>query len=635
MRLPLPVLALALLTNVTAQSNPQWKGFDRQDFELAGTRCILIQPQVPAPGRPWIWRARFFGHEPQTEIALLRQGFHLAYTDVAGLFGNDTALQRWDTLYQHLTKKRQLHPRPALLGMSRGGLIAFRWAAAHPDRVSCIYVDAPVCDISSWPGGKGNGKGSPRDWKRCLTAHGLDDQTVQSWSGNPIDQLQALATAKIPILSICGTADHVVPFAENTKVIEHRYRELGGPIRVIAKQGVDHHPHSLQDPTPIVNFVIRHTIGSGDYFELRAGLAHSFSRFAEEKRGKVAFLGGSITHNSGWRELVAKNLQQRFPNTTFAFVNAGIPSFGSTPGAFRMHRDVFSNGETGQTSVDLLFVEAAVNDSTNGRTSSEMTRGMEGIVRQARHLNPEIDIVMMHFVDPAKMQQINQGIVPVVIQQHEAVARHYAIPSIDLATEVTERIAAGEFTWKDDFKNLHPSPFGQRLYARTIGRLFEAAQPARSPQAHTSPTALDPFCYSQGRLTTIRRATDLNGFQVDPKWQPSDRAGTRRGFVRVPMLIGTKPESSLSLRFHGKTIGILATAGPDAGQIEFSIDGGAFQTIDLFTRWSRGLHLPWSHVLASELEDKPHRLDLRIGTKHHKSSRGHAVRIAYFLTNSQ
>jgi sialidase-1 len=635
MRLPLLALALTLLTNLTAQSNPQWHGFDRQDFELAGTRCTLITPRVPAPGRPWIWRARFFGHEPQTEIALLKRGFHVAYTDVAGLFGNDTALQRWDALYHHLREKHHLHPRPALLGMSRGGLIVFRWAAAHPDQVACIYVDAPVCDISSWPGGKGSGKGSPSDWKRCLTTYGLDEQTVRSWSGNPIDQLQPLATAKIPILSICGAADHVVPFAENTKVIEQKYRELGGPVRVIAKQGVGHHPHSLQDPTPIVNFVVRHTIGSGDYFELRSGLGRSFSRFAKASRSKVAFLGGSITYNSGWREMVAKDLQKRFPNTTFEFVNAGIPSFGSTPGAFRMHRDVFANGKIGQTVVDLLFVEAAVNDSTNGRTTSEMTRGMEGIVRQARLLNPEIDIVMMHFVDPDKMQQLNQGIVPTVIQRHEAVARHYAIPSIDLATEVTERIAAGEFTWKDDFKNLHPSPFGQRLYAATIRRLFDAAKPTGSSQAPTSPPALDPFCYSQGRLTTIDQATDLKGFRINPQWQPSDRAGTRSGFVRVPMLIGTNPGSSLSLPFHGKTIGILVTAGPDAGQIEYSIDGGEFRVLDLFTRWSRGLHLPWSHVLASELKDEPHRLDLRIGTKHHKASRDHAVRIAYFLTNSQ
>ena len=630
MRLRLLALVLALLTNLTAQSNPRWNAFERQDFELAGARCTLITPHVAAPGRPWIWRARFFGHEPQTEIALLERGFHVAYTDVAGLFGNDAAMQRWDALYLHLTEKHRLHPRPALLGMSRGGLIVFRWAAAHPDRVSCIYVDAPVCDIASWPGGKWRGKGSDGDWQRCLQAHGLDEAAVGSWLGNPIDQLTALAKARIPILSICGTVDGVVPFAENTQVVERRYRKLGGSIRVIAKQGIGHHPHSLKDPAPIVSFVVRHTTGSGDYFALRSGISRSLRKFASRQNARVAFLGGSITYNPGWRDMVAADLKRRFPRAAIDFVNAGIPSFGSTPGAFRLHRDVFANGE--QT-IDLLFVEAAVNDSTNGRTAVEMTRGMEGIVRQARRINPEIDIVMMHFVDPSKMREIDQGIVPLVIRRHEEVASHYDIPSIDLATEVTERIAAGEFSWKHDFKNLHPSLFGQRLYAATIRRLLDAAAQSEADQPRGLPAALDRHCYDAGRLGEISSATDLQGFELEPKWQPADRAGTRSGFVRVPMLVATAPGASLSFAFRGPAIGILVPAGPDAGQIEFSVDEKPYQTVELFTRWSRGLHLPWSHVLASELEDGDHVLRLRVAATHHKSSRGTAVRLAHFLTN--
>ena len=61
----------------------------------------------------------------------------------------------------------------------------------------------------------------------------------------------------MPILSVCGEADRVVPFAENTAVLEKRYRELGGPIEVIRKPGVDHHPHSLKDPAPIVDFILK------------------------------------------------------------------------------------------------------------------------------------------------------------------------------------------------------------------------------------------------------------------------------------------------------------------------------------------------------------------------------------------
>ena len=36
-------------------------------------------------------------------------------------------------------------------------------------------------------------------------------------------------------------------------------KALGGEIVVIAKPNCDHHPHSLTDPTPIVEFVLKHT----------------------------------------------------------------------------------------------------------------------------------------------------------------------------------------------------------------------------------------------------------------------------------------------------------------------------------------------------------------------------------------
>ncbi len=66
----------------------QWNGYDRYDFTCDGRMCILVMPKESAAGKPWIWRARFFGHEPQTDLALLTRGFHLAYMDVVELLGN-------------------------------------------------------------------------------------------------------------------------------------------------------------------------------------------------------------------------------------------------------------------------------------------------------------------------------------------------------------------------------------------------------------------------------------------------------------------------------------------------------------------------------------------------------------------
>jgi pimeloyl-ACP methyl ester carboxylesterase len=236
-----------------------WNGFDRFDFEIDSHQCIVVTPRETATGKPWIWRARFFGHEPQADIALLYRGFHLVYCDVANLFGSPQAVARWDKFYAYLTEEHGFAPKAALEGMSRGGLIIYNWAAANPEKVACIYADAPVCDFKSWPGGKGKGKGSGADWRVCREAYGFTEEQALAFKGNPIDNLQPLAKAKIPLLHVVGDADDVVPVAENTAIIAERYRKLGGSITVINKRGVGHHPHSLKDPTPIVEFVLQHS----------------------------------------------------------------------------------------------------------------------------------------------------------------------------------------------------------------------------------------------------------------------------------------------------------------------------------------------------------------------------------------
>ncbi len=240
-----------------------WNEMVREDFEVNDRKCILIVPEKSAEGKPWIWRTEFFGHEPQADIALAKLGWHVAYIDVQNMYGAPKALDLMDGFYDYLTQQRGLNKKTVLEGFSRGGLFSLNWAARHPDRVASIYNDAPVCDFKSWPGGKligkGVGPGSKADWQRCLEAYGLMESQALEYPLNPVDNLKPLATAKIPLLHVCGLADEVVPYEENTQLLAKRYRELGGTIEVIEKAGVKHHPHSLPDPKPIVDFIIKYS----------------------------------------------------------------------------------------------------------------------------------------------------------------------------------------------------------------------------------------------------------------------------------------------------------------------------------------------------------------------------------------
>ncbi len=234
----------------------QWNGFDRYDFVLDERNCIIVSPDSPLEGNPWIWRARFFGHRPEVDIALLGKGYYLVYMDVVDLYGCPTAVRHWNEFYRYLTEAHGFAKKAALEGMSRGGLIIYNWAAANPEKVSCIYADAPVCDFKSWPAGKGRGKGSPEDWQKCLKAYGVTEEEALAYPYNPIDNLESLAKANIPLLHVHGDADEIVPLEENTRIVEERYKAMGGSIIVIVKPGVGH-THGLDDPTPIVDFILK------------------------------------------------------------------------------------------------------------------------------------------------------------------------------------------------------------------------------------------------------------------------------------------------------------------------------------------------------------------------------------------
>ena len=82
-----------------------------------------------------------------------------------------------------------------------------------------------MCDFKSWPGGKGKGKGSPRDWQLVLERYGFANEAeALAYDKNPVDNLAPLAQAPVPLLHVYGDADDVVPWEENTGVVAERYR---------------------------------------------------------------------------------------------------------------------------------------------------------------------------------------------------------------------------------------------------------------------------------------------------------------------------------------------------------------------------------------------------------------------------
>jgi len=199
---------------ITPFTAPQGEGAGVADPPEGKRRCIVIAPKQAAAGNPWSWQCCYWDHEPQAEVELLRRGFHIAYISA------NAALKpgkEWDAWYALLNGKHGLSAKPAFIGMSRGGEYAYTWATAHPDKVSCIYADNP--------------------------------------GGNPemMTRLGDLAAHDVPLLHVCGSLDPLLGRFSNA--IEGIYREYGGRISVMLKDGAAHHPHSLRDPQPIADFI--------------------------------------------------------------------------------------------------------------------------------------------------------------------------------------------------------------------------------------------------------------------------------------------------------------------------------------------------------------------------------------------
>jgi pimeloyl-ACP methyl ester carboxylesterase len=231
----------------------EWHGYERLDFVVAGQPALLIVPKRVAPRQPWVWRAEWFGdrHSPQVSLALLELGWHLAYINASDRYGSPAAMAIFDAFYQRLTKDFALAPKMVLEGFSRGGLYAFNFSATYPDRVAALYLDAPALDLRSWPG-----YGGP-NWQEVARNYGLTLAQAETAKISPLDRIAPVVQAGIPIIGVSGDADLAVRFEENLAVLEKRYRAAGGTIEVIVKPGAGHSPHSLADPKPIVDFLLK------------------------------------------------------------------------------------------------------------------------------------------------------------------------------------------------------------------------------------------------------------------------------------------------------------------------------------------------------------------------------------------
>jgi pimeloyl-ACP methyl ester carboxylesterase len=107
----------------------------------------------------------------------------------------------------------------------------YNWAVEHPSCVACVAGIYPVCTLNTFP-----------RIAKAAAAYGMteDELSVKIAEHNPIDRIESLAKARVPLYHIHGDSDDVVPLETNSGELAKRYRQLGGTMTLNVVKGQGH-----------------------------------------------------------------------------------------------------------------------------------------------------------------------------------------------------------------------------------------------------------------------------------------------------------------------------------------------------------------------------------------------------------
>jgi hypothetical protein len=241
-------------------ATPATRELKRERFTVDERSAFVIMPMKEVPGpTPWVMYAPTLGRNlPGTaETWMFRQfldaGIAIAGVDVGESFGSPEGRAVYNSLHERLTSGKGFDGRACLLARSRGGLMLYCWAADNPDKVKCIAGIYPVCNLASYPG-----------LKRACGAYGMTESELAARLSdhNPVDRLEPLAKAGVPIFHIHGDVDKVVPLEDNSGLLARRYQAAGGSVQLKIAQGQWHNMwRGFFECQELVDFVIRHATG--------------------------------------------------------------------------------------------------------------------------------------------------------------------------------------------------------------------------------------------------------------------------------------------------------------------------------------------------------------------------------------
>ena len=367
-------------------------------------------------------------------------------------------------------------------------------------------------------------------------------------------------------------------------------------------------------------------------FTVRGGLPNFYKKLAEGKPVKIAYLGGSITQQKGWRVQSLDYFRKLYPKAKVDEIYAAIGGTGSTLGAFRLDYDVL------RFKPDLLFIEFAVNDSWT--SPLEIRRAMEGIIRHTWREFPETDICIVYTITVTGIKDLLNGRLTRSASVMEDVADYYQVPSVHFGLGVAQLLRENKLVMKADSRGMtvvsgealnisskvpmtaygkmpfskdgvHPYlDTGHVLYTNALKKALPEIAKAGRPGSHLP---LPPPAVKNNYEFTKVIPLDAPGVKLSGKVTklslaeyPSETAKTC-----MPGLWKLEPGASLEFKFKGTKAMLYSIYGPGTGSAEITVDGNKPYTVNFFDPYC-GYYRVVSPGIPYVNEDKLHTVRITV-----------------------
>jgi lysophospholipase L1-like esterase len=319
----------------------------------------------------------------------------------------------------------------------------------------------------------------------------------------------------------------------------------------------------MRDPLT-KEIIARSQVSSGN----TARLARVFAKARRGEAVTLGVIGGSITAGGissapekSYAGLLLAWWRQKFPNCDFRMINAGLGGTGSICGALRANKDLLSEQP------DFVVVEFAVNDNwTDGEA-------YEGLLRQilSQPNSPAVLLLFMMWEQGGNDQAMQSKI-----------GAHYDLPMVSFRDAIWPEMAAGRLRWSDYIVDtVHPNDAGHAIAARLVTAMLDEAANANTKAPGTIAALPEPLNKDAFQFVRWREAADLDPV-TNENWEFASDAGGQATWGQI----GTA--GSISFDWAGTGIVTVFTRSPeDAYRIRFSIDEGAFRTLDSATQPKR------------------------------------------------